>query len=540
MNRRRFLQASLLAVPELFAKELSCDVAVIGGGVGGFAAALGALRNGMRVILTEETAWLGGQLTSQGVPPDEHQWIEKFGCTGTYRMYRNSVREYYRKNSRLTEAAKAREDLNPGNGSVSRLTHEFLVSVAVLDGILAPWVNSGHLVLLTEHVPQSAAVVMDRIRSVTLRDLRGGATRTIAAKYFIDATELGDLLALSGTESVTGAESRAETGELHAVDQAQPANSQSFTQCFAMDYLKGEDHTIDKPGEYGQWRDYVPQLTPSWPGKLLSWTYCDPRTLAPKKAYLDPNPAREREGMNLWTYRRIIDRTNFVPGTYASDITLVNWPQNDFWQGDLVTAIPEGRKELLKSAKQLSLSLLYWMQTEAGWKGLRLRRDIMGTEDGFARAPYIRESRRIRAEFTVTEQHVGREMRKKLPAETFADTVGIGAYRIDLHPSSGGTNYIDIDSLPFQIPMGALIPKRMENLLAGGKNIGVTHITNGCFRLHPVEWNIGEAAGCLAAAAIKRKQPPRAIRSNQKLLEDFQHLLGGQGFELEWPAAIRQ
>jgi hypothetical protein len=45
--------------------------------------------------------------------------------------------------------------------------------------------------------------------------------------------------------------------------------------------------------------------------------------------------------------------------------------------------------------------------------------------------------------------------------------------------------------------LGALIPIRMENLLPAAKNIGTTHITNGCYRMHPVEWNIGEAAGAL-------------------------------------------
>ena len=55
-----------------------------------------------------------------------------------------------------------------------------------------------------------------------------------------------------------------------------------------------------------------------------------------------------------------------------------------------------------------------------------------------------------------------------------------------LHPSTGGDNYIDISSLPFQIPLGALIPERVTNLLPACKNLGVTHITNGCYRLHPV------------------------------------------------------
>src|SRR5216683_4033639 len=111
VNRRTFLQ--LLASP-LFPgpKELHADVAIIGGGVGGCAAALAALRNGLRVILTEETDWLGGQLTSQGVPPDEHPWVESFGVTRSYRRFRDGVRAYYRRHYPLTAEVRAAAHLN--------------------------------------------------------------------------------------------------------------------------------------------------------------------------------------------------------------------------------------------------------------------------------------------------------------------------------------------------------------------------------------------------------------------------------------------
>src|SRR5688500_2480557 len=185
-----------------------------------------------------------------------------------------------------------------------------------------------------------------------------------------------------------------------------------------------------------------------------------------------------------------------------------------------------------------------------GYPSVYPRPDIAGTDDGFAKFPYIRESRRIRAAFTVLEQHVGTEARygvnpdyaeahamrdKDMRSEPFADSVGIGHYRIDLHISTGGDNYIDISSLPFQIPLGALIPQRVENLLAACKNLGVTHITNGCYRLHPVEWNIGEAAGCVAARAVQISTPPRGIRNTPKLLADFQAAIQKQGIETAWP-----
>ena len=87
--------------------------------------------------------------------------------------------------------------------------------------------------------------------------------------------------------------------------------------------------------------------------------------------------------------------------------------------------------------------------------------------------------------------------------------MGVGCYRIDLHPRVSGAGYLDLGCWPFQIPLGALIPVRVENLLPGGKNLGVTHITNGAYRVHPVEWNVGEAAGLLAAFCLERKSSRR-------------------------------
>jgi hypothetical protein len=184
------------------------------------------------------------------------------------------------------------------------------------------------------------------------------------------------------------------------------------------------------------------------------------------------------------------------------------------------------------------------MQTEAlrldggyGYQGWRLRNDVVETTDGLAKHVYVRESRRIHAELTVLEQHIGVRARKPLQrAEVFHDSIGIGSYRIDLHPTTRQRTYVDISSWPFQIPLGALIPIRMENLLPACKNIGTTHITNGCYRLHPVEWNIGEVAGAIAAYCLQKKLTPRQVRNTANHLTDFQRvLIKILGIELEWP-----
>lgn len=535
-------------------EELKSDIIIIGGGLGACAAALAACRNGSSVIMTEPTDWIGGQVSQQAVPPDEHQWIETHGRTASYAEYRSRIREYYQRNYPLSGMARKVEFLNPGNGAVSRLCHEPAVSVAVLESMLAPAISQGQLKLLLNTEPVEVHTDGDKIRAVICRTGEEKRSTVLHGAFFIDASEEGDLLKLSGTEYFIGAESQDQTGERHAPEKEDPTNIQALTHCFAVEHLEGEDHTIEPPATYPFWKDYIPSLAPAWPGKLLSLEYSNPRTLLPKSLSFVPPGKSEKaphtDPLNLWLYRRIIDRDNFSAGTFQSDISLINWPQNDFLLGNITDVPAETRKQNLYMAKQLSLSLLYWLQTEAprpdgkaGWKGLRLRKDISGTEDGLAKFPYIRESRRIIAEYTILEEDISLEDRMQITgksaeevrAKTYHDAVGTGYYHLDLHPSTGGDNYIDLASVPFQVPLGALIPVRMENLIPGCKNIGTTHISNGCYRLHPVEWTIGEAAGSLCTFSLKRKAMPGQVRNSRKLLSEFQDLLGDQGFDLAWP-----
>ncbi|MEJ7769982.1 MAG: FAD-dependent oxidoreductase [Chitinophagaceae bacterium] len=529
---------------------LNADLVIAGGGIGACSAALSALRNNLSVIMTEETDWIGGQLTQQGVPPDEHPWIETHGATALYRSFRNGVREFYKTNYPLTEGARAEKYLNPGDGAVSELCHEPKVSLAVVQSMLSPYLSSGKLTLLLEHKIVSADVTGSKVRALKAVSKRSGRELVLSGQYFADATELGDLLPLTGTELVTGTESKKETGELHAPEVGDPNNHQAFTVCFAMDYIAGANHTIDKPAEYTFWNNYVPKMSPAWPGKLLQLMYPKPATLVPTPLGFHPEGVETGKSLNLWKYRRIISKDNFREGSYTGDVSSINWPQNDYTLGNLIGASEKQFNYHVGRAKQLSLSLLYWLQTEAprpnggyGWPGLRLRKDMMGTEDGLAKYPYIREARRIKAVFTVKEEHVGvdnralvygKEAAKK--SADFYDSVGVGSYHIDLHPSTNGNNYIDFNSLPFQIPLGALLPQRIDNLLPANKNIGTTHITNGCYRLHPVEWSIGEAVGLLAAYAIQNRVLPREVREKKNLLHDFQNFITKQGVELKWPA----
>jgi hypothetical protein len=555
---------------------VNCDILIVGGGTGGCAAAMAACSLGFRVILTEETVWIGGQLTAQGVPPDEHPWIEEFGCTRRYREFRNRVRQWYRDNRDLVETPSP---LNPGGGWVSRLCCEPSVAHEVLRDMLG-LAGGGSLEVLLRHKPVSATANNDRVEAVTLWNLDEDTEITISAKFVLDATELGDLLPLTGTDYVSGAESRADTGEPNAVDgPSQPDNVQGLTWCFAMSYRapslsddradgEGVGGWGEPPSDYAKWRSFKPDF---WPGPLLGFEVLHAHTGEPRTLPLFRN---DGDPYALFSYRQIVDPAIYreaaspppqpLPHLARSiqtgeglPVTLVNWPQNDYFEASIIDVDPPGSRSSfpgasgpvsearLKDSIQLSLSLFHWLRTEAPrhdggvgypelglWDAFPLGRDAQAT-GAFALYPYIRESRRIRAKFTVFEQHVAAYTNPGLDrAPGFADSIGIGAYRIDLHPSTSGANMIDTSTLPFQIPLGALIPVRMKNLLPACKNIGTTHITNGCYRLHPVEWNIGEVAGLLAGFCLQKAFEPSQVGESPG---EFQGLVAEQGIELAWP-----
>jgi len=186
---------------------------------------------------------------------------------------------------------------------------------------------------------------------------------------------------------------------------------------------------------------------------------------------------------------------------------------------------PADQARILQQAKRVSLAFLYWLQTDlprddasgTGYPELRLRPEVMGTEDGLSKYPYVRESRRIKSRVTVLEQDIVAEYRLGSRAKWFDDSIGTAYYMVDIHPCGANERGRMMMPRPFQIPMGTLVPLAPGNLLAAGKNIGVTHLTNGAFRLHPVEWNVGEAAGTIASLALGSGRFPRPAEVQKKL-----------------------
>jgi hypothetical protein len=189
----------------------------------------------------------------------------------------------------------------------------------------------------------------------------------------------------------------------------------------------------------------------------------------------------------------------------------------------------------------------------------------MGTVHGLSKYPYMREGRRIIGRptftqpqgFTVWEVDMSRndfktdfyrqnlseqeyrnlwlalgglnapalavgiqsveETKSRSRATIYPDSVGIGHYAIDFHPcmtnsppeapgntEREGTRKGQGSAYPFQIPLRAMIPQKIDNMLVAGKSIAVSHTAAAAYRVHSFEWSAGAAAGVTAAFSLEK------------------------------------
>ncbi len=494
------------------------DVIIVGGSLGGCAAALAAGTGQFSVCLLEASGWLGGQYSAQGVTkPDESRYTATVGSTAAYRSFQHAVRAFYRNNYQLSPRGHNQPSLNPGGpfpgfSAQPRVAHQILLQeLQAMPNV--------HVRMNTRVT--SATVQDDTLQSLTTVDGNGWQA-TYNAQYFLDATDLGDLLPLANVEYSLGAEAQSDTNEPNAPADARPDWIQPITVVVALERRPlGEDHTIAKPANYDQLK--AQQQYTQKDGYI-------------SKVFQVP--------VDLWTYRRYIDATNFDDPAFPFDLSMLNVGANDCQSATIPTGDPARDAAIVQDARSVSLGFVYWLQTECtrddgsgnGYPNIRVRPDEFGTPDGAAPQPYIRESRRIKAQYTIVQQDLDADYNASARAKNYHDSCGIGFYGgLDIHGlNSVGMAQQFISIKPFEIPVRALVPVRVRNVLAACKNLGVTHITNGAYRLHPVEWNVGEAAGALALYALDRNVTPANVPNDAGMLREYQQRLLARGVPLFW------
>jgi hypothetical protein len=240
--------------------------------------------------------------------------------------------------------------------------------------------------------------------------------------------------------------------------------------------------------------------------------------------------------LDWWRYRRVVSRAQWDEP--RDEVTLVNWAQNDFSRHPLLDGpVPEAQVQA--QARELSLCLLHWLQTEApredggrGFPQWQPAPEVLGTGDGLAQQVYVRESRRIVARHTLTQTDLS------MPPEPRPDAVGIGWYNLDIHPTCVSGHGVNAAVEPFSLPLGVFVPQHADNLLPGCKNIGVTHLANACTRVHPVEWLVGEVAGFMAAHMVSQGLSAGALAEQEGRLRQLQQTLDQAGVARHWPLEL--
>ena len=501
------------------------DVVVVGASFGGVAAALAAAADPkVRVALLEPTQWIGGQATAQGVTRWDEAGvplIETAGSSKSYRDLRDAIRAWYRTNATVSSYGAGQRYFNPG---FARPDYPFAVDPSVTRRVLERQVAalSQRLDLRLGTTVTSVSVHDGSVTGVST-----SAGDTYTARIYLDATDLGDLLPLAGIAWTIGAEARSETGEPDAPAQAHPEWIQPITVPIALEHRPaGENHVLPKPANYDD-------IARRQNFKVAEGDISGVFTVLPG--------GQE----TLFGYRQYIDSRNFsADGPYANDRTTLNVGSNDYQDATLPTGDARRDAQVYDAARDVSVAYAYWLQTQCrrddgsgyGYPNLAVRTDAFGTADGCALQAYIRESRRIDAVQRIVQQDIDASgfPRGALRARLFPDSCGIGWYGIDIHPSGYGTPWIGFGTLRFQIPLGALLPKQLDNFVASCKNIGTTHLTSGAYRVHPVEWAIGEAAGILAAFCTTQQVGPKDVWGHEDRRASYQSRLLARGVPIFW------
>jgi len=445
----------------LSAQTIDVDVLVIGGGIGGTAAGIQAARLGAKTIIVEETPWLGGMLSAAGVSAIDGNHELPSGLWGEFR---EKIYAHYGGPNKVA------------TGWVSNTHFEPHVADSILKSMVAAEKN---LQVKAGYRLSSVSKKQNKITGATFHHLTNGSTLSIQARQIIDATELGDVMAMAQVPYSLGMEAGSVTGETVGVSQTNDIVQDLTLVALLKNYGVGRDCTIVKPAGY------------------------DPREFdgACTDYYIDKS--RKQPTVDA---KKMLDYAKLPNGKY-----MLNWPNfgNDTYL-NIVELHPAQREKELEKAKQTTLRFIYFIQTQLGYKHLGLTDDEFPTSDRLALIPYHREGRRLKGIVRYTMTQIAHPFDQPL----YRTGISVGDYPIDHHHKKNldAPQQLEFYPIPsFNIPMAALIPETMDGLIVAEKGISVSNVANGTTRLQPVVLLTGQAAGTMAALAVKRNIPARKL-----------------------------
>ena len=476
------------------------DVVVYGATPAGIAAAVAIARRNEanRVALITPYRRIGGMITNGLTHPDFRTFEAR---TGLFREFNKRVESHYR------------DRFGPDSQQVSDSlfgTHAGPeVNYIVLGQMLGelPGID-----VVRQHRLHSAEKKRDCIISVTLQGPE--STMVLAAKYFVDATYEGDLMAMAGVPYRVGREASAEYGESLAPEKADQ-QLQGYNFRLTMTERPENRVPVPKPSGYRA-NDYAPLVALLRQGSI-------------QRIFGDPY-----SNMNGGIYKR---QTPKLPNgkrdinDVSHSIVRLSLPNiNNKWpDGDRET-----RQRIFDQHLRHNVGMLYFLQNHASVpaecqqeaRAWGLCRDEFTDNQHLPEQLYVREARRMVGRYVFTQ-------RDTQPADGtadnralfHADAVAMGDYGPNCHgtyhegPRFGGrhTGEFYQRAAPYQIPYGVLLPKNIDNL-AVPVACSASHVGFCALRLKPIWMSLGQASGEAVALGLESKVglsqiSPQAIRS---------------------------
>ncbi len=441
-------------------KTVVTDVLVIGGGVGGTAAAIQCARMGVKTILIEETSMLGGMMTAAGVScTDGNDELP----SGMWQEFRQALYKHYGKN-KLNSGWVSNTNFEPHVGD------SIFKSWSAKEKSLQVFYNFRIIKIKTTGKKINGAEFIDN----------HGNFLIIKSVVVVDGTESGDVFAKAGAAYDLGMDDPKLSGEKEAREKNNIIQDLTWA-AILKDYGPGTDKTISRPLNYDSTKYFCSTSDAPCNGKSYIFN---------TKKVLDYGKLPRSPGAKFDKY-------------------MLNWPPhgNDYYL-NVVENDYETRIKNYELAKQQTLGFIYFLQTQLGMKHIGLADDELN--GGMALIPYNREGRRVKGIVRLNINH----LKNPYDYNLFRTGIAVGDYPVDHHHKQypGKVPEIEFPKIPaFNIPLGCLIPEKVDGLIVCEKGISVSNIVNGSTRLQPVVLLTGQAAGVLAALSIKNKKQPRQI-----------------------------
>ena len=647
-----YMQQAIAQISPTTDEVVECEVLIVGGGLSGTATAYESLLAGRTVCMTDITDWVGGQISSQGTSALDEASKQRsllFYPKG-YNELRRRIEDFY-------------GELNPGGCWVSQscflpvdahtILSDMLGEAAAKGGGQLKWFPAtvvkeleisadGRMIesaIAIQHTPQpgtsplnasllsetfldsyqyedSDRLAKQIIQFVPLAGDRTSSSESTVAKadwYVVEATETGEIIALSGVPYRLGIDPRSHLNPSSPTETADPYCTQGFTYTFAMERT-AQAQPQPKPAYYEQYEPYFSYERSRPDDDYFDYVFTYRRIAAP-----EPRPKAMQFGvsavvpgdisMQNWTWGN-----DYRPGTAKDNLILstdqlaaTGQLEAGGWLGGL-------RVDALRKAEENAFSYYYWLvegdtdsqlgpnvKTPAPNHRFLSGFDApMGTAHGLSKYPYIREARRIIGRssvaypdgFSVSEVDISKAdyrddyyketlgdrryltlwqtlaglnaasvIANDVPADDivrrtrstiYPDAVGIAQYAIDFHPclseypfeTPGNTERANIrkahgQAYPAQIPLRAMIPQKIDNLLIAGKTIATSNIAAAAYRVHSFEWSVGVAAGTTIDFALDNNVMPYELTDQlptyEPELEKLQNRLNAEGNPTAFP-----